>query len=367
MKFDCYKILCVDRNASISDIKKSYRNLAKKYHPDRNPNDDSSEERFKLVTEAYEVLKDSEKRDAYDRIISSGPLETQNNAGPTWENFFSADETLGDFLRGFYNIKDAGRPKGHDGRDLRYNLKLTFKEAALGVKTEIMIPVRQTCPQCGGTGRRAGTKSVICYGCHGKGKVKTWRGLFETCQKCSGAGAVGSAACKRCKASGKIQARRTIAVNVPLGVETGTRVYLKGMGMPGKNGGRPGSLILVMHVKNHPLFKREGLNIICPFPIPFFKAALGCTLEIPMLEGKKTIKIPPGTQTGKEIRLRGRGIRAPQDQKRGDLIVRLKVEMPKKLSREDRRILRMLDQNSNLKNYRSIMKFNRAMERLYNT
>lgn len=362
MKFDCYKILGLERDATIADIKKAYRSLAMKYHPDRNPEDESSEEKFKLVTEAYEVLKDSRKRAEYDRIIE---VVEYDGIESVYDDFsIPADEILGDFLRGFFSERESSKKKSRRGEDLRYNLKLTFSEAALGVETEIRIPCQIQCPECVGTGVKAGAKAVICSGCRGKGKVKNSRGLFETCHICNGSGAIITASCKRCNGSGSIQSRLSILIDVPPGVEAGTRLQVKGMGMPGSNGGEHGDFFVVVHVKKHPFFEKEGLNVICSVPIPFFKAILGCSLEIPMLEGKRKVKIPAGTQFGKEIRLHGLGILSQQDRKkRGDLIIRLKVEMPKKLSREEKKILKTLEKDSKMKAYPLTSKYKKKMEK----
>jgi molecular chaperone DnaJ len=365
MKFDCYKILGLERDATIADIKKAYRSLAMKYHPDRNPEDESSEERFKLVTEAYEVLKDNRKRADYDRIISAVEYELSNSIESAQDDFLvPSDEILGDFLRGFFSERESSKKKSRRGEDLRYNLKLTFSEAALGAETEIRIPCQIQCPECVGTGVKAGAKAVICSGCRGKGKVKNSRGLFETCHICNGSGAIITASCKRCNGSGSIQSRLSILIDVPPGVEAGTRLQVKGMGMPGSNGGEHGDFFVVVHVKKHPFFEKEGLNVICSVPIPFFKAILGCSLEIPTLEGKRKVKIPPGTQFGKEIRLHGLGILSQQDRKkRGDLIIRLKVEMPKKLSREEKKILKTLEKDSKMKAYPLTSKYKKKMEK----
>jgi molecular chaperone DnaJ len=365
MKFDYYKILGLERDAHIADIKKAYRSLAMKHHPDRNPEDESSEERFKLVTEAYEVLKDYEKRVEYDRIISDIEYELANKIESAADDYnLIFDEMLRDFLRGFFHERKSEKKKSENGADLRYNMKLTFEEAALGVKTEIRIPCRIQCQQCDGTGLKAGAKAVLCKGCKGIGRIKKESGIFEKCRACNGSGIIITAYCKRCNGSGKIQSRLTIPVNVPSGVETGTRLQINGMGMPGSNGGKPGSLFLVIHVKKHPFFIREDLNIICDTCIPFYKAILGSEIDVPCLRGTKRIKIAPGTQAGNEIRLHERGIYSQNSDKKGDLIIRLKIEMPKKISKEEKKIFRMMDKSINMSTYPSSLKFNKNMEKI---
>ncbi len=362
MKIDYYKILGLDRNAGMADVKKAYRSHAMKYHPDRNPDDESSEERFKLIIEAYEILKDREKRDEYDRIVSAVEHEQANSHESISDDFFiPPDEILGDFLRGFFNKQQSSRQKSHDGKNLRHNMRLTFHEAALGVETEIRIPCQIKCHQCDGTGLKAGAKAVVCSACKGRGKTEIRRGLPRLCRVCNGSGALMTGYCNKCNGSGNIQSRRSIPVSIPPGVETGTRLQIKGMGMPGRNGGKAGSLFIVVNVTKHPFFYKQDLNIVCDVPIPFFKAILGSDLEIPTLEGKKRIKIPAGVQTGKEIKLRGKGIRSQFTRKRGDLIVRLRVELPEKISREDRRALRSLEENSNAEHYPLFLKFNKKL------
>lgn len=352
MKFDYYKILGLERNANISDIKRAYRKLAMQFHPDRNPGDNLSEERFKLVTEAYEVLKDANRRLEYDRIMASKVAEQAQRSSSFQDDFFiPADEMLGDFMRGFYSRNGDDKKSGRRGRDLRHNLKISFEEAALGVETEIKIPSSTQCPQCNGTGMKAGAKAIICTGCRGKGKVRNNKGLLTVCHICNGSGAVISGFCKRCNGSGKVRCRHSILVHVPPGVEAGTRLQVKNMGGPGSSGGKPGDLFVVIHVKKHPFFYREDFNVICNVPVPIFKAIPGCSLEIPTLEGKRKVKVPAGAQTGMEIRLSGLGIRSQQKKKRGDLIIRLHIEIPKKFSIKEKRILKTLEENIKIEKY----------------
>ena len=247
-----------------------------------------------------------------------------------------------------------------------FNLKITFKEVARGTEKEIQIPVKIQCPQCDGTGIKAGAKMVACSGCRGKGRVKDAKGLFQICPACSGAGAVYTAHCTRCKGKKMILSRRLLQVHVPSGIETGTRLQVKGMGMEGKDGGVPGDFFVVIHVDRHPLFERLGLNIFCTVPVPFFKTLRASTIDIPTLEGIKKVKASPGIQTGKEIKLSGKGICEAATKKRGDLIFRIAVEMPKKLPKKDKKTLREMEKDFDLKAYPASLKFYKTMNRLYN-
>jgi len=365
MKLDYYRVMGLQGTTSAADIKKAYRRLAMQYHPDRNPGDESSEERFKLIKEAYEVLKDPRKRAKHDRMIAAFEARlTGKRQAAREEVFIPDDEILGDFLKGFYDKSENPGKKVRKGKDIRYNLKITFKEAARGAKKEIKLPCETVCPQCEGTGVRPGAGAAVCPGCRGKGKVKYSRSYFELCHTCNGSGAVITGHCTKCKGSGTVQSRRTILILVPPGVEAGTRLQMKGMGTPGSNGGKPGDIIVVVHVKRQPFFERDDLNIICNVPVPFIKAALGCSLEVPTLDGKKKVKVPPGSKTGRQIRFKAQGIRSQQSRKNGDLIICLKVEMPNKLSREEKRVLKTLQENSKPETYPRTAKYKKNMEKL---
>ena len=364
MKIDYYKILGLNRNAGIDDVKKAYRSLAMQYHPDRNPEDESSVERFKLVTEAYEVLIDVKKRAKYDRVLSAFEFhDAEGVESGTDEYFIHEDEILRDFLRGYYNKQQSKKHNRQNGEDLRHNLRLTFNEAAKGVEKQIRIPGESQCFQCGGTGLKAGAKAIVCFVCEGRGRVRKRGGVFEACHKCKGSGAVVTGFCNRCNGSGVVLARRQMVINVPPGVETGTRMQIKGMGMPGSNGGKAGNLFVVVNVKKHPFFKKKNLDIICEVPLTFIKAIFGCMLEVPVLDGMKRIKIPSGTQSGKLIRLRGQGISLLHNSKRGDLIIRLIVVVPEKVSREDRKVLRELEKSICPKNYPAVYDYFRKLEK----
>ena len=369
MKFDCYQILGVDRSATTTDIKKAYRNLAMRYHPDRNPQNEDAEEKFKLVTAAYEILKDRSKRDPYDEALSymESQTESEKKSGnhENYEDFFSADEFLNDFLKGFFSKQEKGKTKKRKGRDLRCNLKIDFKEAALGVEREMKIPCRIKCPQCEGTGAKTGSKTLICTECSGKGRIKNWKGVFEKCQKCAGDGVIITALCKKCNGKGIIASKRTVKINIPPGVETGTRLKIENIGSPGRNGGDPGDLLIVIQIKKHPFLKKKGLHILCSIPVPVFQAVCGCVMKVPTLDGLKEIKIPPGVQHGKEIKLRRKGIYSRDKSARGDLIVRIEVELPVKLSREEKRIIRNFQKNCKIESYKSAYRFQKKLNDLY--
>jgi len=362
MKLDYYKLLEVDPGASLAEIKKAYRTLAKKYHPDINPGSTSSEERFKIITEAYKILTDNEKRAQYDTIVSEFKAGTAPTAKMPEDFFIPVDEDLADFLKGFYIHHESEIKKARKGEDVRCNLKVTFKEAALGTEKEIFIPCTTECQQCGGTGVKAGSKIIRCSGCRGKGKVKNSRGLYEVCERCGGSGAKKTGLCTKCSGTGVVQSRRSIRVHVPPGIETGTRLKVKGMGMSGNCGGDPGDFFVVINIKKHDFFVREGLHICCTVPVPFLKALLGCSIEIPTLDGKKTIKVPSGTQTSKVIRIRRLGIVSTEKKRRGDLLVRVNVEMPVKLSREEKKMIKQMEKNINIKAYPETIKYRRKLE-----
>lgn len=364
MQHNYYKLLGLEHTATQADIKKAYRSLAMQYHPDRNPQDESSEERFKLITEAYEVLKDSRKRAEYDRLAAIAAAKNEFNKRPSHDDLLVPDdEVLGEFLRGFYYRQDASKKKGRKGNDIRCNLRITFEEAALGVEKSIRIPCTINCPQCAGTGVKAGSKIMRCRECRGNGKAKTKKGFYATCTVCQGKGTIITAQCKRCSGSGEVQSRRSINVNVPPGIETGARLNVSGMGLPGKNEGKPGDLYVVVQVKKHPFFDKHDSDIVCTVPIPFVTAVLGCTLEVPTLNGKKKIKIPPGVQTGQRFVLSGFGVSAKNKKKRGDLIIILKVEMPKKLTRDEKKVLRTLSDTIRSDAYPLTKAFNSKLEK----
>ena len=345
MKLDYYIVLGVDLSASASAIKKAYRSLAMKYHPDRNPGDELAEEKFKLVNEAYETIGNADKRSDYDGVLRRQAAESKRRAttAPPQNDFYMPeDEVLRDFYEGFYFRKDASKNHGKKGRDLRQNLKVSFRDAALGADTQIHIPFFGPCPQCSGTGIKAGAKMVICPQCRGRGQEKDRRGFFQLCINCKGSGKIATAHCLGCKGTGTAWSERPVSIHIPAGVETGSRLQFRGMGLQGKDGGPAGDFMVVVHVEKHPFFERAGLDIICGVPISVYLAMLGGYVSAPCLDGLRKIKISRGLKSGAEIRLKGKGALSEKQNKYGDMVYRFQIEMPKKISRAEKKLLQQL-------------------------
>jgi len=339
-KRDYYEILGAARDASPEEIKKAYRKLAHQHHPDKNPGDHSAEERFKEISEAYEVLGNPEKRQAYDRFGAAG-------AGRGFEDFGGFESGFGnifdDIFEGFFGGR-TGRPTrgAQRGADLRYNLGIRFEEAANGVEKEIVIPRMETCQACRGSGAKPGSQAVVCRACRGTGQVRFSQGFLtvsQTCGQCRGQGRVLEHPCPSCRGLGQVKAERTLTVKIPAGVETGTRLKLAGEGESGVRGGPPGDLYVVITVQEHPIFARHGDDLYCEVPISFTQAALGAQIEIPTLSGRAVLKIPPGSQTGTELRIKGKGLPNVRGYGRGDLAARIFVEVPTHLTAKQRDLL----------------------------
>ncbi|MFC1591003.1 molecular chaperone DnaJ [Thermodesulfobacteriota bacterium] len=365
MNIDYYKILGVAPTAEAGDIKKAYRQLAMKYHPDLNPDNKIYEEQFKLIVEAYDVLKDRDKRNAYDLLGETAAREKEA-AERIYEPsvFDPQDEEVRDFLQGFYAGHDSSLTNERHGEDVRYNLKINFEEAALGVEKNIRIPIKVVCPLCHGSGVRPGARMVRCTQCRGKGRVKARLGIYKPCSNCGGSGAVITDYCLRCHGDGHVLSNRIITVHVPPGIEAGTRLCISGMGAKGKRGGRPGDFFVVVHVKKHKLFTVDGKNILCTVPVPFFTALLGGSIDVPTIEGTASVTLPAGTLPGKMIRLRGKGGRLPENNKRGDIIVTVQIEIPKKLSRSERKLLKEFEKSCSLEQYPLTNKYRKNLEQL---
>jgi len=339
-KRDYYEVLGVARTAGESEIKKAYRRVAMKYHPDRNPDDPDAEARFKEASEAYEVLSDSGKRSAYDQfghaaVDGSGGGFGGQGAGASFSDIFG--DVFGDIFGG-------GRRGGPArGADLRYDLELTLEDAAQGTTARIRVPTLANCSACDGSGARKGTAPILCGTCQGSGQIRRSQGFFavqQTCPACRGRGRVISDPCEQCHGHGRVEESRTLSVKVPPGVDTGDRIRLAGEGQAGPNGGPAGDLYVQVVVKEHPIFQRDGADLYCEVPISFFDAALGGELEVPTLTGGVNLKIPPETQTGRLFRLRGKGIVPVRGGGPGDLLCRVVVETPVNLSAEQKELLR---------------------------
>ncbi len=351
---DYYEVLGVAREASEDDIKKAYRKLALKYHPDKNPGDKEAEEKFKEIGEAYEALSDADKRAAYDRFghAAFGPgarAGAGHGAGGGFHDPFDifrevfgggagGGGTIFDdfFEQAFGGGRAGGRGGGGRGNDLRYDMEIDFEEAARGVEKEVAFNVLDTCPECAGKGAAEGAKVETCPTCQGRGQVAHSRGFFtvaSTCPRCNGSGQTVSNPCKKCGGEGRTQQRRKIKVRIPAGVETGARLRSSGHGEAGTRGGGHGDLYLVVHVRPHDVFSRQGDDLICEVPIGFPTAALGSEIDVPTLNGAARLKIPAGTQSGTMFRLRNQGMPNVHGHGHGDLLVRVLVEVPTKLPR----------------------------------
>lgn len=346
MKIDYYSVLGIEPAASAAAVKKAYRSQAMKYHPDRNRGDALAEEKFKLVNEAYATLGDSDRRRAYDRRLLLQAAASRRRAAPPVDDFFMPqDDDLREFYEGFYARRPgrhAARQRPGRGHDLRQNLKVSFRDAALGGSAEIRVPVFDTCPQCSGTGMRAGASMILCRQCRGKGREKDRRGLFRPCAACGGKGLVPSALCTRCKGGGKAWSERPVHLRIPAGVETGARLQVRGGGLKKAEGGAAGDFIVVVHVEKHPFLHREGLDIVCPVPLTLFAALVGGRITVPALEGVKKIRIKSCLTAKSEIRITGGGVRSEQGGRRGDMVYRIEVEMPKKTTAAEKKLLKQL-------------------------
>mgnify|MGYP000977023950 FL=1 len=344
-KRDYYEVLGVSRNATSDEIKKAYRKLARKYHPDANPGDKDAEAKFKEISEAYVVLSDPEKRAGYDRFGHAG-ADGQGFGG--FEGFGDFGG-LGDIFEMFFG--GGGRTRRRTGpergQDIRTDMEISLKEAAFGLEREVKVPRVETCGTCGGSGAAAGSKPKTCLACAGTGQVQFTQSTpfgrivqSRTCDRCRGTGQVIEKPCPTCRGAGSVRKTRSIKVKVPPGVDNGSRLRLAGEGEAGTRGGPPGDLYVYIHVKQHKLFRREGDDLICEIPLSFVQAALGDEIDVPTLEGKEKLKIPEGTQPGTVFRIRGKGVPHLSGFGRGDQHVRIKVMIPGKLSEKQKELLR---------------------------
>jgi len=347
-KRDYYEVLGVQRNASEADLKKAYRRLAMKYHPDRNPDDKAAEENFKEAKEAYEVLADSNKRNAYDQFGHAGVSQSAAG-GPGAQGFDFGD--LGDIFGDIFG--DAfgggrGRSRAQRGRDLAYDLSLSLEDAVHGTKVQIKVPTWVNCKECDGKGARKGSSPVSCDTCGGHGQVRIQQGFFsvtQTCPDCRGQGQVIKDPCLNCHGRGRVQEVKNLSVKVPAGVDNGDRIRLQGEGEAGSHSGPAGDLYVQVSVKKHAIFTREGNDLHCEVPVSFVTAALGGELEVPTLAGRVKLKIPAETQSGKLFRLRSKGVKSVRSGRVGDLICRVVVETPIKLTKEQKDLITKLDES----------------------
>ena len=349
-KRDYYEVLGVARNASEADLKKAYRKLALKFHPDRNPGDKAAEDAFKEAAEAYGVLADAEKRAAYDRFGHAG-VRGAAGGGPGFDP--SVFTEFGDFadvlgsMFGFGDMFGGGRRRGgpQRGADLRYDLEISFEEAAKGTETAIQIPRQEGCETCHGSGAAPGSSPVTCAQCQGQGQVRFQQGFFtvaRTCPACRGQGKTISKPCPTCHGAGRVAKERKITVKIPAGIATGQQLRLQGEGEGGTAGGPAGHLYVVVHVQEHEFFRRDGVNLFCEVPVNFTTVALGGDILVPTLDGPETVKVPEGTQTGTTLRIRGKGLPEIGSRNRGDLFATVQVQTPKKLTKEQRHLLEQL-------------------------
>lgn len=341
-KRDYYEILSVSRDATDNDLKAAYRKLALKYHPDRNPNDKTAEEKFKEAAEAYEVLRDPQKRSLYDQYGHAGLENTGFHGFGGFEDIFSS---FGDIFEDFFGFtsRRRSRSRAMPGADLRYDLSLDFMEAVFGSETEIEIEKRQTCSECEGSGCEPGTEPESCRHCGGTGQVSRSQGFFTvrtTCPTCRGNGQMIPHPCPQCRGIGQVMAQKKVAVKIPAGVDHGSRLRLTGEGEPGTFGGPPGDLYVFIHVQPHEFFQRQDTNIICEIPISFVQAALGDKVSVPTLNGKKPLEIPKGTQPGDIFYFRGQGIPSLRGRGRGDQIIQVAIKTPTHLTKKQEALLR---------------------------
>jgi molecular chaperone DnaJ len=350
-KRDYYDILGINRDASDEEIKKAYRKLAMKFHPDRNPDSKDAEEKFKEAKEAYEILSEADKRRAYDAYGHAG-VNPNMGGGPGGfsgggEGFGGFSEAFGDIFGEIFGGGRRGGQQVYRGADLRYNMEITLEQAARGTETKIRIPTLDECETCHGSGAKPGTQAKTCHTCGGQGQVRMQQGFFslqQTCPTCHGTGKVIPEPCTTCDGTGRVKHHKTLSVKIPSGVDDGDRIRLAGEGEAGMNGGPPGDLYVVIQLKPHSMFQREGADLHCEMPISFTVAALGGEIHIPTLDGEARIKIPAETQSGQVFRLRGKGIRPVRSSVAGDLMCHVVVETPVRLTDRQKEILRELEE-----------------------
>ena len=384
MSKDFYEILGVSKSASETEIKKAYRKLAVKYHPDKNQGDKEAEEKFKEIAQAYEVLSDSEKRQRYDQLghaafTSAGRGGGSGGFGGFHDPFDIFSQVFGQGARGsggssfFEDLFGFGGGSGHrseavDGADLRYDMEIDFEDAVYGADKSVTIPKMDTCGACEGSGCAPGTSKETCAHCGGSGHIAMSQGFFsvrQTCPVCHGAGRVIKKPCKKCHGQGRVRVEKKLKIHIPPGVDTGSRLRVSGEGEGGVSGGTKGDLYVVLHVRPHDIFQREGNDILCELPIDFPTAALGGVVEVPTITGKAKMKIPAGTQNGTVMRLRGKGVPSLRGGSRGDQHVRIFVEVPKNLNSKQKTLLKEYAEASGKSNHPKIDAFLKKAKRFF--
>jgi molecular chaperone DnaJ len=356
IKADYYEVLSVTRTASDQELKTAYRKLAMQYHPDRNPGNSEAEEKFKECSEAYQVLSDPQKRAAYDRYGHAGVSGVGGGDGNPFNGMQDLGDIFGDFFGEMFNMggNSGRRPsRAQRGRDLRSDHVIEFEDAVFGKEVQVTIRRAEACDTCRGTGTASGRGPSTCQQCQGRGQVRYQQGFFSiarTCNVCGGTGSVISDPCSTCRGDGRVERQHTIHVNIPAGVEEGTRIRYQGEGDAGRFGGPGGDLYIVLAIKPHAFFERDGNDLHCVIPISFPQAALGDEITIPTLEGDSKLKIAEGTQSGKEFRIRGKGVPYLNEHGRGDLVVQVAIQTPKKLTKVQKELLRQLGESLTVEN-----------------
>jgi len=376
-KQDYYETLGVERSASEDEIKKAYRKQALKYHPDRNPNDKESEQKFRNASEAYAVLSDKQKRAQYDQYGHVEGMEGMEGFGGFGQGGFNQGgfgDIFGDIFSEFFGGARGGprRSGAQRGADLQYNMEITFEQAVNGHATEITFPRLVSCDQCGGLGAKSSKDIEVCPTCHGTGQQRMQQGFFSvatTCSRCGGVGKIVRTPCPKCRGEGRMREQHKIRVTIPAGIDTGSRLKLSGEGESGANGGPPGDLYIAISVQPHPFFHREGNDILCEVPVSIVQAALGGEMVVPTLEGKVGMKIPAGTQSGRSFRIRDKGVPVLRGSGRGDLYVKVVVEVPTNLSDRQKQILKEFAEldvkTKNKKQYPLIEKFLERVKEMF--
>jgi len=347
-KRDYYEVLGVSRDVNEADLKKAYRRMAMKFHPDKNQDNPEAEDKFKEAKEAYDILSDAQKRAAYDQYGHAGVDPSAAAGAGGFGGGANFSDIFGDVFGDIFGGGGRGRSRAYRGSDLRYNMELSLEEAVFGTTVKIKIPTLVSCKTCDGSGAKKGSQATTCNTCGGTGQVRIQQGFFsvqQTCPHCHGQGKVIKDPCGDCHGQGRVEERKTLSVKVPSGVDNGDRIRLSGEGEAGENGGPAGDLYVHMHVKPHPIFERDGNNLLCQVPIGVATAALGGEMEVPTLKGRIKLKIPAETQTGKLFRIKGKGVSPVRGGPTGDLICKVVVETPVKLTAKQKELLRQLDES----------------------